>query len=68
MIVWTLYRGEFVAFGEFNSEELRQMKTEGWRIAYSVDLAPNYIKLKKRNRHVQGKVVGVNKNGIRVMQ
>lgn len=66
MIVYTLYRGQFVAFGQYNNEELLQMKTEGWRIAYSVDLKLQPI-IKKRKRHGQ-KVVGVNKNGIRVMQ
>jgi len=66
MIVWTLYRGELVAFGEYNNEELLQMKREGWRIAYSVELKLQPIR-KRRKRHGQ-KVVGVNKNGIRVMQ
>lgn len=68
MIVWALYRDKHTAFGEYNNEELLQMKIEGWCIAYSVDLAPHYIKRKKRKRHVQGRIVGVNKNGIRVMQ
>lgn len=66
MIVWTLYRGELVAFGEYNNEELLQMKREGWRIAYSVELKIQPIR-KRHKRHGQ-KVVGVNKNGIRVMQ
>ncbi len=66
MIVYTLYRGQFVAFGQYNNEELLQMKTEGWRIAYSVDLKLQPIK-KRHKRHRQ-KVVGVNKNGIQVMQ
>lgn len=68
MIVWTLYCDELVAFGEYNNEELLQMKREGWRIAYSVELKLQPIKPKKRKRHVRGKVVGVNKNGIQVMQ
>lgn len=68
MIVWALYRDGHAAFGEYNEEELLQMKIEGWRIAYSVNLKPPQIKRKKRKRHVQGKVVGVNKNGIPVMQ
>lgn len=66
MIVYTLYRGQFVAFGQYNNEELLQMKTEGWRIAYSVDLKLQPIK-KMHKRHRQ-KVVGVNKHGIQVMQ
>jgi hypothetical protein len=66
MIVYTLYRGQFVAFGQYNNEELLQMKKEGWGIAYSVDLKLQPIK-KKRKRHRQ-KVIGVNKNGIQVMQ
>ena len=68
MIVWTLYHGKFVAFGEFNSKELLQMKREGWRIVSSVELKHKPIKRKKHKRHVQGKVAGVNKNGIEVMQ
>ncbi|UYB50415.1 hypothetical protein OCI51_27660 (plasmid) [Lysinibacillus capsici] len=68
MIVWTLYRDEFVAFGEYNNEELQQMQKEGWRIASKVKLKHKPIKPKRRKRYVQGKVVGVNKNGIQVMQ
>lgn len=68
MIVYTLYRDELVAFGEYNSEELQQKECEGWRIAYSVNLKHQPIRTRKRKRHVKGKVVGVNKNGIRVIQ
>lgn len=68
MIVWTLYRRGFVAFGEYNSEELLKMKKEGWQVAYSIELKHQPIKPKKRKRHVRGKVVGVNKNGIQIMQ
>lgn len=48
MIVWTLYRGELVAFGEYNSEELQQMKREGWRIAYSVELKIQPIRKRRK--------------------
>lgn len=68
MIVWTLYRGEHVAFGQYHDEELTQMKLEGWRIVHSVDLTHHKIRYRKRKKQVLGKVVGINKNGIRVMQ
>lgn len=68
MIFWTLYRGKHVAFGQYHDEELAQMKLEGWRIVHSVDLTPPKIRYRKRKKQVVGKVLGINKNGIRVMQ
>lgn len=67
MIVWTLYRGEHVAFGQYHDEELAQMKLEGWRIVHSVSLTQPRIRYRKRRKPVLGKIAGVNKNGIPIM-
>ncbi|MFY0521626.1 hypothetical protein ACOMCU_28025, partial [Lysinibacillus sp. UGB7] len=62
------YRSDNTAFGEYTEEELRQMKHEGWCVAHSINLTNHKIRHPKNRKHVQGKVVGVNRNGIRVMQ
>ena len=61
MNVFTLTKGFRVAFGHFNAEEIVQMKTEGWRIE-------SVVELKFKMPSVRKKQIGVNKNGIPVMQ
>ena len=65
VIVWTLDKNGYVAFGQFNHEELQEMEREGWQITCRVQLSSNIEnKSKKPKRTSLLKRVGVNKHGI----
>ena len=67
MIVFTLTKGFRVAFGHFNSNEIVQMESESWRVESVVELKFKMPQTKKK-RAPTTKRLGVNKNGIPVMQ
>ena len=67
MIVFTLTKGVRVAFRHFNSNEIFQMKLEGWRVESIVELKFR-MPQKKKKRAPTIKKLGVNKNGIPIMQ
>lgn len=61
MNVFTLTKGFRVAFGHFNDEEILQMQFEGWRVECGIELKFSMPPARKKQ-------IGVNKNGIPVVQ
>lgn len=66
MELYTLVKGWRIAFGHFNSTEIKQMRYEGWKVE-SVVYLKQHMPKRKKTRQVP-KQVAFNKNGIRVMQ
>lgn len=66
MELYTLTREWRVAFGQFNSAEIKQMESEGWKVESVVYLKQQLPKRKKPRQ--SPKQVAVNKNGIPILQ
>lgn len=68
MNLFTLSKGRRIAFGHFKSAEITQMETEGWKVESAVYLKAPVVKKRKPLINHVSKQVGVNKNGIPIVQ
>lgn len=66
MQLYTLARGWRIAFGHFNSSEIKQMQSEGWKVESVVYLKQQFPK--QKNLRQAPKQVAVNKHGIPILQ